>query len=307
MGRAVVLTGANSGIGRATALELARVGYDVSGTARTAAKAGSLVAAAGERGLTLRTVLCDVADAASTAAAFAEIAGLTGGGPWAVVNNAGIAQSGALEDVSDADARHQLEVNLVAPVRIARLVLPGMRERGDGRIVNVSSVAGRVATRMMGWYAASKAGLAAASNVLRIEVEAFGVRVVLVEPGGFGTGIWDDGQQRLPAGQDGPYADAYRRAHAGTGRLGALLPDPVWVARVVRVALGSPVPLPRYRVGADAVGLVLNAKLLPTMVTDRVKALAAGLARLPFAGRAAHQTAAYNDTGPGPAAAARKW
>ncbi len=288
MGRSVVVTGANSGIGRATALELARVGYDVIGTARTAEKADGLLTAAAERGVAVRTVLCDVADAAGTEAAFAEIAALTDGAPWAVVNNAGIAQSGALEDVTDDEARHQLEVNLVAPVRIARLVLPAMRARGEGRIVNISSVAGRVGTPMMGWYCASKSGLEAASNALRMEVEAFGIRVVLVEPGGFGTGIWDDGQRRLPRAQaDGPYADAYRRANAGTGRLGALLPDPVWVARVVRVALGSPVPLPRYLVGLDAVGLVLSEKLAPTAVTDRVKSYAAGLRRLPLRGRPA--------------------
>src|SRR2546423_2164605 len=156
MGRTVVVTGANSGIGLVTALELADAGYDVIGTARTEAKAAILHDAAAERGLAVDTVLLDVADAESTAKGFAEIDALTDGGPWAVVNNAGLAQAGSIEDVDDDEVRYQLEVNLVAPARIARLVLPGMRERGDGRIVNISSIAGRMSLPLMGWYCACK-------------------------------------------------------------------------------------------------------------------------------------------------------
>lgn len=281
--KSVVVTGATSGIGLATALELAAHGYDVIATARTAAKAALVAEAAAGRGLTLRTVLLDVADAGSTATGFEAISELLGGGaPWAVVNNAGFAQSGAIETVDDEAVRYQLEVNLVAPMRIARLVLPGMRERGDGRIINISSIAGRVATPMMGWYSASKFGLEAASDALRIEVEPFGVKVVLVEPGGFGTGIWEEGQRRLPEDLDDRYAKATARAHSLTGGSASLLPDPVWVARVVRLALGSPRPLARYLVGVDAVGLVLGQKLAPTVVADYVKALSAGLRSLPF-------------------------
>ena len=183
MGASVVVTGANRGIGLATALELASAGYDVIGTARSGDKASALRDAAGVRGLTLRSVLMDVADAASTERGFAEIAELTGGGPWAVVNNAGFAQAGAIEDVDDAALRYQLEVNLVAPARIARLVLPAMRERGEGRIVNMSSIAGRVSLPLLGWYCAAKHGLEAMTDALRMEVAQYGIRVVLVEPG----------------------------------------------------------------------------------------------------------------------------
>jgi NAD(P)-dependent dehydrogenase (short-subunit alcohol dehydrogenase family) len=280
--KSVVITGANSGIGKATALELATAGYDVIGTARSEGKAQSLLDAAAERDLSLRTVLLDVGDAESTEKGFAEIASLTDGGPWAVINNAGFAHAGAIEDVSDEDARYQLEVNLVAPMRIARLVLPTMRARGDGRIVNISSIGGRVATPMTGWYCASKFGLEAATDALRVEVEPFGVRVILIEPGGFGTGIWAEGQRRLPSEAESVYAAAYGRAHAASGRAASLFPDPVWVARVIRLALINPVPLARYLVGVDAVGMFVGQKLAPTVVGDYVKGLSAGLRRLPF-------------------------
>jgi NAD(P)-dependent dehydrogenase (short-subunit alcohol dehydrogenase family) len=283
MERTVVVTGANSGIGLATALELAGAGYDVVGTARSAAKAQGLHDAATERGVTLRTWLCDVADAESTAKAFAEIEAAS---PiWAVVNNAGFAQAGAVEDVGDDDVRYQLEVNLVAPARIARLVLPGMRARGEGRIVNMSSVAGRISMPLMGWYCAAKHGLEAMSDALRMEVAPHGVKVSLVEPGSFGTGIWDGA--RYPDDPATPeYAAAYERAQkATTGGVGSLvMPDPVWVARTVRLALSSPVPLARYLIGADAVGGLLAERLVPTALTDVVKGLITGVRRPPFTG-----------------------
>lgn len=281
MGRTVVVTGANSGIGLATALELAAAGYDVVGTVRSADKAAALADAATDRGVDVRAVHCDVADAESTEKAFAEIE--ADAEIWGVVNNAGLAQAGAIEDVDDDSVRYQLEVNLVAPARIARLVLPGMRERGDGRIVNISSVAGRISLPLMGWYCASKHALEAMTDALRIEAAAYGVRVSLVEPGSFGTGIWDGA--RYPDGAaTSAYADAYARARRTTTAGSALMPDPVWVARTVRLALGSPVPLARYLVGADAVGGVLAERLVPTALTDLVKGVATGVRKLPFLG-----------------------
>jgi NAD(P)-dependent dehydrogenase (short-subunit alcohol dehydrogenase family) len=275
VGKSVVITGANSGIGLATAVELARAGYDVIGTARSQEKADVLHAAAGERDVEVRSVILDVADEASTRQGFDRIDVLTGGGPWAVINNAGFAQAGAVEDVSAEDARYQLEVNIVAPARIAQLVLPGMRERGDGRIVNISSIAGRVSSPLTGWYCASKHGLEALSDSLRMEVARFGVKVILVEPGGFGTGIWDSGAESFPDDEDSAYADVYGHAKTWTRRGNSFF-DPVWVARVIRLALGTSRPLPRYLVGFDAVGLTLS-DLAPTAITDRVKRWSAKL------------------------------
>ena len=282
MAKSVLVTGANSGIGLVTVLELAAAGYDVVGTVRTPAKADLVQKATADRGVQARTVLMDVDDEDSCRAGVDQVRELTDGGPWAVVNNAGYAQSGAVEDVTDAEARAQLETNVVAPMRIARLVLPGMRERGEGRIVNISSVAGRLSTPLMGWYCASKHALEAVTDALRIEVEADGVRVVLVEPGMFGTDIWSASKEGgFPAPSSARYAAAYARAQAVSNRGADRLPDPVWVARTVRVALANPVPLARYVVGADAIGGILAETLAPTVVTDYVKAVGSGLRALP--------------------------
>ncbi len=288
MSKSVVVTGANSGIGLSTALELAAHGYDVVGTVRSTAKAEVVGRAAAERGVVVRTVEMDVDDADSCAAGLEHVATLTGGGPWALVNNAGYAQAGSVEDVSDEQARAQLETNVVAPMRLARLVLPGMKERGEGRIVNISSVAGRLSNPLMGWYCASKHALEAVSDALRMEVEADGVRVVLVEPGMFGTEIWSAATEGgLPDPSSARYAAAYARVGA-VGARSDSFPDPVWVARTVRIALANPVPLARYVVGPDAVGGLLAETFLPTAVTDYVKTVTSGLRRspvkLPFLG-----------------------
>jgi NAD(P)-dependent dehydrogenase (short-subunit alcohol dehydrogenase family) len=283
MSSSVLLTGANSGIGLATALELAGAGYDVVGSTRTAEKAEVVHAAAAERGVAVRTVLMDVDDEDSCRNGVAEVAELTGGGPWAVVNNAGYAQSGAVEDVPDDLVRSQLETNVVAPMRIARLVLPGMRERGAGRIVNLSSVTGRMSLPLLGWYSASKHALEAVTDALRIEVEPDGIRVVLVEPGAFGTSIWSAAQDgSFPETTSPRYAGAYARTAAATRRGSEVMPDPVWVARTIRLALANPVPLARYVVGADAVGGILAEALVPTAITDYVKGVTSGL-RAPIA------------------------
>ena len=281
MSKSVVVTGANSGIGLVTVLELAGAGYDVIGTVRSAAKAAVVQEAAAAKGVTVRTVELDVNDAASTEAGFKQVDDMTDGRLWAVVNNAGYAQAGAVEDVSDEQARAQLETNLLAPMRIAKLVLPGMKERGEGRIVNVSSVAGRLSTPLMGWYCASKHALEAVTDALRMEVEPDGVRVILIEPGMFGTDIWAAAESHsLPDPSSARYAAAYARSEAMSAQ-SKRLPDPVWVARTIRVALSNPFPMARYVVGADAVGGILAETLVPTAVTDYVKAVTTGLRDLP--------------------------
>jgi NAD(P)-dependent dehydrogenase (short-subunit alcohol dehydrogenase family) len=277
--KSVVVTGAGSGIGRAVTLELAHAGFDVIGTVRNEEKAESLRADVARTGAGVRTVLLDdVGDATAAVRAFTEIAMLTDGGPWAVVNNAGFAQPGAVEDVDDEQVRRQLEINLVAPARIARLVLPAMRERRAGRIVNISSIAGRVSLPMLGWYCASKRGLEAVTDALRMEAAAFGVKVMLVEPGPHDTGFWARCTSLLPQAEMSAYRDQYAAAEDLARRD---LPSPRPVARTVLKALSARRPLPRYLVGGCARPTAVLDAALPTPATDWAKQLASGLRAAP--------------------------
>lgn len=280
VGQSVVVTGAGRGIGRAITMELAHTGFDVIGTVRTAADAEALRTAVDRSGAAVRTVLLDVADATSCVRAFTEIAMLTDGGPWGVVNNAGFAQPGAVEDVDDELVRRQLETNLLAPARIARLVLPAMRDRRAGRIVNVSSIAGRVSLPMLGWYCASKRGLEAVTDALRMETAAFGVKVTLIEPGSYGTGIWETAAGLLPDERASAYQDQYEAVDEVL-RGSRDLPGPRPVAQAVRKALTARQPLPRYLVGGSARSTAVLDAVAPTAASDWAKQLATGLREAP--------------------------
>src|SRR5688500_18029788 len=177
-GKTVLTTGANSGIGLAVAIELARRGFRSVGSVRSEAKAEAVQKAAADAGVDVETVILDVTDADRAAEV---VPGLE---LYGLVNNAGYGVTGAVEDVSDEEAAAVLDTMVLAPMRLANLALPGMRERKAGRIVNISSIYGRTTTPLTGWYQASKHALEAVSDALRMEVASDGIKVVLVEPGG---------------------------------------------------------------------------------------------------------------------------
>ena len=152
-GRVALTTGANSGIGLATTQELARRGLRSVGTVRSRVKSVVVAEAAESMGLAVETAILDVTDAQACERVIRKYR------PTVVVNNAGFSVTGAIEDVGDEEARAALETMVVAPMRLARLALPHMREVHDGRIVNVSSIYGRATPPLTGWYQASKHAL----------------------------------------------------------------------------------------------------------------------------------------------------
>ncbi len=270
-GKVVLTTGANSGIGLATAVQLATLGFRSIGTVRSESKAAAVMAAAKEAGVRVETVLLDVTDAMRCAEVVNQVR------PWAIVNNAGYSGVGAIEDVSDDEARHQLETMVVAPMRLARLALPHMRAAGDGRIVNVSSIYGLTTTPFSGWYQASKHALEAASDALRLEVARDGIRVVLIEPGGFKTGIWEEFESDVSHREDSGYEAAYHRIRALIQPFMPFMGEPEGAAKVIAKALTVKVPHARYLVGRDAQMIAASQPFLPAAVRDRVTRFLIGL------------------------------
>jgi NAD(P)-dependent dehydrogenase (short-subunit alcohol dehydrogenase family) len=266
----VLTTGANSGIGLATVLEMARRGYRAVGTVRTQEKADAVATAARDAGVEVETAILDVTHAGDVAQLIEKYR------PYGVVNNAGYTVTGAIEDVTDDEARAALDTMVLAPTRTARLAIPHMRERGEGRIVNVSSIYGRVTTPLTGWYQGAKHALEALTDALRMEVAGSGIRVVLVEPGGFRTGIWEETERQIDKRTGSRFEGAYRRTLQSTRLAQPIMGDPEQVARVIAGAM-SGFTRPRYLVGYDAAAIALWSRLTPTEIKDRLQRLVLGL------------------------------
>jgi NAD(P)-dependent dehydrogenase (short-subunit alcohol dehydrogenase family) len=263
----VLVTGASTGIGEATALHLKELGFDSVGAVRKQEDAERL------RSRGLRTVKLDVTDSGSIAAARADL----GDAPLAgLVNNAGIAVAGPLEFLPLDQLRHQLEINLVGQVAVTQQFLPSLRA-GRGRIVNVSSIGGRVALPLVAAYNASKFALEAISDSLRRELRGQGVHVIVIEPGGVRTPIWRKGNELADELQEEMPAEAarlYGRLIEGLRRETVKIEqksgiEPREVAEAIGRALTATRPRTRYLVGTDAKLRGPLAKFMPDRLMDR--------------------------------------
>ena len=268
--KAVLITGCSTGIGAETARHLAGKGWTVYATARKPETLSELASAG------CKTLALDVTDDTSMRAATRQVAEAEGA-VGVLVNNAGYSQSGAVESIELDSIRRQFETNVFGLIRMSQLCLPGMREQGWGRIVNIGSMGGKLTFPGGGIYHATKYSVEAISDAMRFEVAGFGVKVILIEPGLIttefgGTAVASIGEG-VPDG--GPYAKFNRHvgkmtAGAYAGPLAKLGGGPDAVAKVIEKAISSKRPRPRYTVTPSAKLSIGQRRLLTDRAWDRL-------------------------------------
>jgi NAD(P)-dependent dehydrogenase (short-subunit alcohol dehydrogenase family) len=280
-GGAIVITGTSTGIGHACALRLDAAGFEVFAGVRRAEDGERLRERASQR---LRPLIVDVTAADALAAAAQTVREAVGDrGLAGLVNNAGVSVAGPLEFIPLDDLRHQLEVNLVGQVAATQAFLPLIRT-ARGRIVNMSSVGGRVASGFLGPYQASKFAIEAITDSLRKELRPWGIHVVAIEPGSIATPIWEKGSESATEIIDGMspearelYGETVSKVAELARKLGERAIPPERVAKVVERALTARRPRTRYLVGIDAQAQVLLDRLLPDRAMDALAARMMGL------------------------------
>ncbi len=272
------VTGASRGIGKAIANHLAQAEYRVFALARSEEELRELSAEAARRGQRIEPIPLDIADDESRRCAVTAIMQATDGyGLDALVNNAGFGQFGPLEEIRTEMFRQQLEVNVVGLLAMTQPFLPAMRARHFGTVINISSVAGRVATPFMGAYNASKFAVEGLSDTLRLELSPFGVRVVLIAPGpirsSFGEAA-DALSQEDPMSPYAPFMVRWRETRRTTDRFERSAET---VARVVVRAIAAERPRPRYTITMPARVGAVTRRLVPDVVSDWILRRALGL------------------------------
>lgn len=260
----VLITGASGGIGAQSAKVLAKAGFKVYGGGRNMTKLEAL------RAEGIVPVQLDVTDDASIDNAISMII-KDAGHLDILVNNAGYGSYGAIEDVSIDEAKRQFDVNLFGLARLTQAVLPHMRAQHHGRIINTSSMGGRLTSFMGAWYHATKYALEAFSDALRMETKRFGVTVSIIEPGGIKTDWGFIAADHLAeSSQGGVYEAMATKTAAGMRKQysGRMMSDPSVVSRAILKAAQTRRPRPRYLIGFGAKPLVFAHAILPTRAFD---------------------------------------
>ena len=266
MAKVALVTGASSGIGREIARTLAAAGFTVYAAARRVDRMADLAEAG------IIPVALDLTEDTSIRACVQTILAREGRVD-VLVNNAGYGSYGAVEDVPLAEARRQFDVNLFGMARLIQLVTPAMRAAHSGKIVNISSMGGKIWTKFGGWYHATKYAVEGLSDCLRLELQPFGIDVIVVEPGGIKTDwgiLAAENLKRASAG--GAYAEAAAQAADGMIKnySGTMLSSPALIAKTVRRAVTARRPRTRYLVGFGAKPMVWTHKLFGDRVYDWV-------------------------------------
>lgn len=266
MGKVAFITGTSSGFGLLTAVVLAGKGYKVVATMRDLSKREALLHEAARAGVDadalIETVRLDVTDSEEAARVVADAIARYGAID-VLVNNAGFALGGFVEEVPLEDWRQQMETNFFGLIAVTKAVLPSMRERGNGTIVNIGSVSGRIAFPGYAPYAASKFAVEGFSESLRHEMAPFGVRVVLVEPGAYRTAIWGKGIAAIRTSEASPYAGPMKAMMSYSQRAAESAPDPREVAELVGRIADARSPRLRYALGRGSALLLAAKAVLP--------------------------------------------
>lgn len=259
-----LVTGASSGFGLQICLALAREGWRVIATMRDIQKNGDLEREARQAGVwpSIDCMPLDVTDHGTIEKAVRDVV-LRHGRIDALVNNAGFAVGGFIEDVPLEDWYRQMETNFFGTVAMTKAVLPVMRERRRGTIVNMSSVSGRMAFPGYAAYASSKFAIEGFTESLRLELKPFGIHAVLVEPGAYKTAIWGKGFESIPLKDDSPYRKPTEAVLRYSRRTAETAPHPREVAEAVARIVRSSSPRLRYTMGKGSFAAICLSRLLP--------------------------------------------
>ena len=261
MTKVALVTGSSSGIGLETCLALARDGFHTFASMRDTKKAAALQEAAKQENLSIEVIELDVDKKDSIKSAVSKVMS-DAGRIDVLVNNAGYGLFGSLEDVPIEDFKKQFETNLFGIIILIQQVAPIMRNQGDGFIVNISSVAGRIGFPGSSAYISSKFALEGLSESLRYELGPFGVKVIIIEPGVIKTPFFSSMKVVEPK-PDSPYKEITDKVISGVKMMAELGTLPAEVAKTVIKSINDKEPLPRYLVGNDA-SMFLEAKKIKT-------------------------------------------
>lgn len=261
--KVILITGASAGMGKDFAKQLLKSGHTVYGAARRVDKMKDI------EKLGVHILEMDVTDDESMVKGVNAIIKAEGRID-VLINNAGFGSYGAIEDVSMADARYQLDVNVFGAARLMQLVIPGMRDQHFGRIINISSIGGKLALPFGGWYHASKFALEALSDSVRNEVKPFGIDVVVIEPGGVKSewsGIAMDNLVKVSGGT--AYAEHAGKLAAMFGQVDSKVPGPTVITELVQKAINAKKPKTRYSGGYMAKIALFMRSILPDRTFDK--------------------------------------
>lgn len=264
MKKVALISGASAGIGKQTAKILSQNGYTVYAAARRIERMNDLLQSG------IKLLKMDVTNDDSMVNGMNEII-KTEGRIDVLINNAGFGQYGAVEEVSMKDARYQLEVNVIGLARLTQLCIPYMRKQQAGKIVNITSIGGKISSPLGAWYHASKFAVEALSDNMRMELKPFGIDVIVIEPGGIKTEWSDIAMDNLmKSSSSGPYKNMAEKMNAMSKKFESRLPEPSLIANLILKAIKSSNPKTRYHAGFMATPILMAKKILSDKQFDKM-------------------------------------